>query len=244
MAASLDVLIFTIRGKIAHFRQPDTVITQATYPFPPRPTLHGLLASILGIDFSTKEGKDFLNDEHFLGLSLLSPVRTVCMQMSLLGKGFVSGEGGFFNRPTVVEMVVEPSYRVFYAGKWLAELAKKIKAKQSVYHTYLGSCYCLAFPEYENLVEARLLSSVYDGYISFQTVVPRELVAKVDVEAGTVYAAARAMPYQHSGGRIFEKTVTVLYEERGRTLKVCLKDNPPFPYRGVELPGGVMACLW
>ncbi|NHM27774.1 CRISPR-associated protein Cas5 [Desulfofundulus sp. TPOSR] len=244
MTDYLKVLIFSLRGKTAHFRQPDTIITQATYPFPPRPTLHGLLASVLGINFSTREGKAFLNDRHFIGLSLLSPVRTVCVQMSLLGKGFVSGEGDFFNRPTVVEMVVDPRYRVYYAGKWVEELSEKIRANKSVYHTYLGSAYCLTFPEYEDTVEARVLQPVPEDPIPVHTVVPRELTAHIALEAGAAYAAARAMPYQHCGGRIFERTVTVLYEEKGETLKVRFKEKPPFPYLAVELPGGEVACLW
>jgi len=240
----IQLLIFTLRGKLAHFRQPDTIITQATYPFPPRPTLHGLLASILGINLSTQQGRSFLDDEHYIGLSLLAPVRTVCMQMSLLGKGFISGETDSFNRPTVVELVVEPYYRVFYVGKYLHELAAKIRCRQSVYHTYLGSAYCLTFPEYEDVVEADLLYPLPENYLDVHTVVPREAIAQVGIEPGLAYAAARGMPYRHCGGRIFEDTVNVLYEQTGKSIKVRLKENPPFPYQVLELETGEVIYLW
>ncbi|QGP92358.1 hypothetical protein MGLY_17330 [Neomoorella glycerini] len=244
MADCIKILSFSLRGKIAHFRQPDTVVTQATYPFPPRPTLHGLLASIMGIDFSTEEGRAFLRSRHFLGLSLLAPVRTICSQMSLLGKAFVSGNGNTFNRPTVIEMLVNPHYRIFYSGDWIEKLATFIRERRSVYHTYLGSAYCLTFPEYEDIFEAELLNPDSNELFSIATVVPREIVTRIDVEAGATYAAARAMPYCHNGGRIFEGTVTVFYETRGGPLKVALKNNASIEFYTARLPGGEVVCLW
>ena len=154
----IDVLTFTLRGDIAHFRQPDTTITQATYPFPPRPTLHGLLGAILGINNTTPEWKEFLCGEHYLGITLLSPIKTVCMQLSLLGKGFL-GSGKEFNRPTSVELVVSPAYRVYYAGERVMDLAEKIRNCQSVFPTYLGSTYCLTFPEYEDCNKGYLIKT-------------------------------------------------------------------------------------
>ncbi|NLI11745.1 MAG: CRISPR-associated protein Cas5, partial [Peptococcaceae bacterium] len=57
------VLAFSLKSSVAHFRQPDTTATHATYPFPPRPTIHGLLASVLGIDFDSEDGEKFLHEE-------------------------------------------------------------------------------------------------------------------------------------------------------------------------------------
>lgn len=239
----VEVLIFSLRGKLAHFRQPDTTVTQATYPFPPRPTLHGLLGAVLGIDYTSPEWEQFLRGKHYVGLTLLAPVRTVCMQMSLLGKGFVSS-GKDFNRPTVVEMVVAPQYRVYYAGESLMALRDKIANRQSVFHTYLGSAYCLTFPEFEGVYEARLLSPGEGEVVSVSSVVPREIVKQVRLEGGSSYAAARAMPYFHRGDRTFAGTATVFYETAGQPLKVEFKSNCDLPYWLAELPSGEAVCLW
>ena len=209
----IDVLTFTLRGDIAHFRQPDTTITQATYPFPPRPTLHGLIGAILGINYTTPEWKEFLYGKNYLGLTLLSPIKTVCMQLSLLGKGFL-GSGGEFNRPTSVELVVSPAYRVFYAGERLTELTEKIRKCQSVFPTYLGSAYCLTFPEYVDCNKGNVINNHEDVILS--TVVPQDIVEKIYLQEGQVYAAARAMPYMHNGDRTFNGTTTVYYETNGR----------------------------
>lgn len=242
--SKLDVLAFRLRGKLAHFRQPDTTVTQATYPFPPRPTLHGLLGAILGINCETSDWPGFLAGEHYIGLSLLAPVRTVCVQMSLLGKGFLSGQGDAFNRLTVVELVVSPSYRVYYAGESLAALQDRLANRQSVFHTYLGSCFCLTFPEYEGVYQADLLTMRADEEIAVASVIPRELVARVHLENQATYAASRTMPYRHRGDRTFDGTAVVYYEVTGKPLKVTLAAAPRLPHRLARLPGGEVVCLW
>lgn len=240
----LEVLVFTLRGKLAHFRQPDTTVTQATYPFPPRPTLHGLLGAILGVDYRSLEWPRFLAGEHYVGLSLLAPVRTVCVQLSLLGKGFVGGQADAFNRPTVVELVVSPHYRVFYTGECLGLLRDKLINRQSVFHTYLGSGYCLTFPECEGVKDAELLSPSEEEVFTVASVIPRPAVSRVYLEDGGTYAATRTMPYRHLGDRTFRGTAAVYYETTGKPLRAAFVSRPALPYRLARLSDGEVVCLW
>jgi len=69
----LKVLSFDLRGDIGHFRRPDTTVTHATYPFITRTVLTGLCSSILG--------RESLDGENFVGIQLLSRVRTAAQQM-------------------------------------------------------------------------------------------------------------------------------------------------------------------
>jgi CRISPR-associated protein Cas5h len=92
-------LAFIIKGSIAHFRRPDTTATHLTYPFITPTAVKGLVGAILGIsDFVTRDK---------IGIELLHPVRTVAQQMSMLGKD----GGGVFNRPTTIELLVNPNYQ-------------------------------------------------------------------------------------------------------------------------------------
>ena len=130
----MKAVVFDIKGKIAHFRRPDTTVTQLTYPFITPLAAKGLVGAILGItDFVTKDK---------VGIQLLSPVRTSVQQLSMLG------EGGTFNRPTTIEYLVNPSYRIYYVGnEYVHELYSSLKKQQSVYPTYLGVAYALTFPQ-------------------------------------------------------------------------------------------------
>ena len=44
------LVVFELRGAMAHYRRPDTLGTHASYPFIPRTTLRGLIAAILGLE--------------------------------------------------------------------------------------------------------------------------------------------------------------------------------------------------
>ena len=46
---TLPMVIFRFSGKYAHFRRPYTNVSSLSYPFPPRPTMAGLLGAVLGV---------------------------------------------------------------------------------------------------------------------------------------------------------------------------------------------------
>lgn len=236
------VLAFSLKGTLAHFRQPDTTATHATYPFPPRPTIHGFLASLLGIDLDTSAGEEFLRGEHYIGLEVLNPVRTAYAQMSMLGKGFAKGEGNTFNRLTTIELLVSPFYTIYYSGNRLQELTEMIRKSRSVYHTYLGSAYCLTYPVYQGCYQA---SEIIVGVpLELSCVIPQRAVQEVVVEPGRSYAVARALPYRHTGSRFFEETVSLLYEAGGRPVKIIASANPGMRCKFIKIPGEKVVCLW
>src|SRR5258707_111278 len=121
------VVVFEVRGELAHFRRPDTLATHASYPFPTRTVLRGLIAAVLGEDRWSDNGR--------VGLRLLGPVRTVAQQLSLHGKTWEKGSGAAasFHRPTSIELVVQPHYRVYTAGPHADRLAGMLRAGKSYF---------------------------------------------------------------------------------------------------------------
>ncbi|GAX90697.1 CRISPR-associated protein Cas5 [Effusibacillus lacus] len=230
----MQTLIFELRGSIAHFRRPDTTAAHLTYPFITRTALRGLLGSILGLD-------EF-HGEAWTGVELVEPVRTRSQELSLLGKGFVDNEGSStFNRPTSVELVVQPHYRIYYQGEHLNELAERIRRRQSVYHTYLGSAFALTVPEYVDLVLAE--SIVGTGSIQCLTVVPEKAIAALHPVPGVQYARVNAMLHQHIGQRRFRGSMDIIYEVNGRPITLDVHEADHILYRFVRVPQGVV-CLW
>lgn len=126
------VVAFDVRGELAHFRRPDTLGTHATYPFPTRTVLRGLIAAVLGEQAWPEGGQ--------VGLRLLGPVRTVAQQLTMHGKTWEAGSGRpeSFHRPTSVELVMQPHYRIYTAGPHADRLAGMLRTGRSHYHTYLG----------------------------------------------------------------------------------------------------------
>jgi hypothetical protein len=81
----------------------------------PRTALRGMIGGILGLEY--REDDDLLSLEDRCGLRLLSPVRRVAQELSLYGKKWLGSRGDdSFHRHTSIELIVQPRYRVYYAG--------------------------------------------------------------------------------------------------------------------------------
>ncbi|WP_054950066.1 CRISPR-associated protein Cas5 [Numidum massiliense] len=243
----MDAVVFDLKGKVAHFRRPDTTATQLTYPFITPTAAKGLVGSILGkTDFVT-------NDQ--IGIQLLQPVRTSAQQLSLIGKD----AGKSFNRPTTMELLVAPAYRLYYVGdEHVTELAEKLNSRQSVYHTYLGVAFALTFPElvtYETDVQtlntadasntenaSSAANVAEDDVIETPAVVPTQLVRELILEEERYYSRAGGFMQDYLGERTFERSLAYIYEKDGRPISFRLNHKAEASCR-VAYIGGKAICL-
>lgn len=209
----MKAVVFEVKGNIAHFRRPDTTATQLTYPFITPLASKGLVGAVLGItDFKTRD---------YVGIQLLNPVRTSAQQLSMLGKD----SGNTFNRPTTVELLVNPAYRIYYAGdEHVEELAESLRKKQYVYHTYLGVAYALTCPEFLQYYEkVELISD--EEVVETCSVVPANLIQELIIQEDRYYSRAGGFLKDYLGERRFEKSISFIYEKDGRSIKFRLKKN-------------------
>jgi CRISPR-associated protein Cas5h len=237
------VLIFDVRGSIAHFRRPDTLGTHATYPFITRTALRGLIASILG--------RTSLPVQIRTGVRLLNPVRTIAQELSLHGKTWEarSGQAESYHRPTAIELVIEPHYRIYVDGPCFEELAERVRRRRSHFHTYLGSAFCLTFPEWKAETEAALILPSREDASECVSVVPGDAVGRLLPEEGRQYARVGGVFWDHEGEmnerRFRGRTVAVLYEGNGRPLRFMPAPTSPDAYWSFyELSEEGMVCLW
>jgi CRISPR-associated protein Cas5h len=236
------LVVFDLRGSLAHYRRPDTLGTHASYPFIPRTTLRGLIAAVLGLESAPEQ--DPLPSEARCGLRLLRPVRAVTQQLSLHGKKWIgAGPNESFHRPTTIELIVEPHYRVFYQGPMADELAGRIQRKQSRFHTYLGSAFCLTFPEGCEVKPAERIPDDAE-WITCSTVVPSEAVAQLDAETSRQYARVGGLLREHIGGRRFRGTLSVIYEISGHPIRFQPARRSAAFWEFFQAPGEGVICLW
>lgn len=230
----VKLLVFDLKAELGHFRRPDTTATHATYPFITRTALRGLLGSVLGMDHW--EG------EAWTGLRIMRDVKTRPQQISFLGKGYFGG-GPSFNRPTSVELVVKPHYRIYYCGDHFGELREYIEQGLSVYHTYLGSAFAPAKPRFMEVVEAE--DEQPEGVVECHSIVPSHRVGRLDIQPGHRYMRAGGIPYRSLGDRRFEGTMNFIYELSGKPLRFApdVKAEGAIT-RWMLLPTGEWVSLW
>lgn len=236
----MRVLVFDLKGSVAHFRRPDTTATYASYPVITRTALRGLLGAILGL-------REF-HGKSWAGIQLLAPVRTSMQELSLLGKGFLAkGETkNSMNRPTSIELVVEPAYRIYYHGDYRDELTRRISEGLSHYHTYLGSAFALTFPRFVgdwDLPEVRLEEG--EEYLC-RTVLPTHVVKQLTVPASgeMQYGRIGGVHYQYLGGRKFRGSIHLIYEVQGRPIHFLAKGNAVHPPVRFVRMDGELVSLW
>ena len=228
----MKLLVFDLKGNLGHFRRPDTTATHATYPFITRTALRGLLGSILGLAH--------WDSEAWTGLQLLNPVKTRTQQLSLLGKGYFGS--GTFNRPTSIELVVNPHYRIYFAGEHFDELKEHIEQSHSVYHTYLGSAFALTKPKFIQAIEVD--EAKPSETIDSLTITPSHIVTQFDMVQGQQLMRAGGVPYHSLGERHYEGTMNFIYERSGKPFRFKANhDAEGVPVRWVELAEGWVS-LW
>jgi len=223
----LKVVIFDVKGDVGHFRRPDTTATHLTYPFIPPTAVKGLVGAILGKeDFVTKD---------LVGIQLLAEVNTVSQQMSMLKMG------NTFNRPTTIQLLIKPAYRIYYAGnEYSYELEEKLRNKQFIYHTYLGSAYALTTPIYKGTMDLEELENT-DRWFKSKTVVPISLIGEIKFIDGYYYQRASGFLLEYFGDRTFGKSIDFLYEQRGKG--VVFKPLKKNEHCMLQFPDGEIVCL-
>lgn len=87
----MEILCFDIMGKFAHFRKFHGNNTALSYSIPPRTTLIGMLASIMGLK-KDEYYQDFSHSNLRIGIKVLSPIKKSFHRLNLLK---VSGKKGF-----------------------------------------------------------------------------------------------------------------------------------------------------
>jgi CRISPR-associated protein Cas5h len=202
----MKAVAFDVKGKVAHFRRPDTTATQLTYPFITPTAAKGLVGAILGIE-------EFVTSD-LVGIQLLQPVRTVAQQMSMLGK-----DGGtVFSRPTTMELLVNPAYRIYYAGnEHVDRLIDFLQKGQEVYPTFLGSAFALTKPILVNVSDQVALIQSPDC-VETKSIVPTRLIQELQFQENHHYSRAGGFMHLYKGERTFEKSIDFIYEREGKSI--------------------------
>jgi CRISPR-associated protein Cas5h len=169
----------------------------------------------------------------------------VTQQLSLHGKKWIgAGANMSFHRPTTIELIVDPHYRVYYAGPLADDLAFLIQRRKSRFHTYLGSAFCLTFPERGEVKPAEPIPSDV-AQITCSTVVPSAAVARLDVEVDRQYARVGGLLREHIGGRRFRGTLSVLYDASGHPIRFAPSPAPADAFwEFLQVSGEGTVCLW
>lgn len=228
MSRNEHALVFDLKGDYAHFKKVYTTVSQLTYGIPPRTTLSGLIAAIIGLPRDSYYNL-FSEEKSKIAVSIRTPIKKQKINLNLLKTkdetlGIVDLSK---RRPSRIEhiqvpfeMVKNPEYRVYV---WLKEkeafekLEKNLSSHHTVYTPYLGITELIAHFEYQG----KFRFEHRTGDTEVESVVRKDAV-KIQVEERKRYVRERVPGFMYED-RTPKQYIDVVYESQGK--KILIKDS-------------------
>lgn len=233
------MIIFDIVGKFASFKKFYTNSSSMSYTFPPRTTLEGIIASIMGYDFNSYYEK-FSFDKSLISVSLRSHVRTYVGTLNYIKilKSSPSGtiksileKKGYDYTQIPFEMIIPENfsqniiYRIYFKSNddsFMNEFSDKIKNKKPVYPISLGNANMLASINF--IADAKIIKiSNQNQFLSVISPSPLKYVDNICIQ-DNVHIQKDVFPVSFDNDRN-PRTMTYIFEREGRAYKI--KTNKP-----------------
>lgn len=232
------MIIFDLAGYFAHFRKHFSTTSSLSYTFPPRTTLCGLFASVLGYN-RDEYYEDFSSEKCKIGLQVMKPVRRLIQTVNYL---MTDDEAiSYFKRtfrwreePAQIRLELiaadqkvfsEIRYRVFFHhenSSLMKRLNDKMSAGKFYYPPSLGAANNLATLSYVDDVKAEFFQP--EGEICVSTVIPVSIIKSIVPEKGLRIYREGLVPADFSKDRTVMRMESYIYEGTGKPVKVRMNN--------------------
>lgn len=221
-------IIFDIKGEFAHFRKFYTNSSSLSYTVPPRTTLMGMIAGIMGEERDTYY-QSYASDKLHISVQKNNPTRSMFQTLNYI-KATSVGELAAPSMHTQIPFEVlrgkedKVSFRVYVASEdtgFINILEQRFKTESYVYPPSLGTVFFQADICFKG-------SDLFEKVVSnkkvvISSVIPASSIEKLDFEACSI--VREKMPRDFGKNREIIAAVSYLIEANGAELNVVLKEN-------------------
>ena len=220
-------------GYFAHFRKYFTTTSSLSYIFPPRTTIEGMIAGILGRERDSYY-ELLSSNKCKIALQIIKPVRRVTFTVNYL----------MTDRPLTVEklrgigppaqthmeiltsgdrLLSELYYRIFFNHKdesIHSEVAERIAERKFFYPPSLGVANFIAELKYVDTVEGEILKP--EGEVDVYTVLPTSVIKSLHPLKGTKIYIEELVPADFTPNRFLRRKETYIYEGSGKAIRALV----------------------
>jgi CRISPR-associated protein Cas5h len=202
----MRTITFEMRGPYGHFRKPYAPVSPVTYPFPPPPTVMGMVGAICGYakdEYAERIGWRDIR----IAVCLLSPVKRFRAGLNLIN----TKSNKYFRLVSETprsqipyEFLKDPSYAIYIANanaETMDRLGSLLAENRTVYTPTLGLSQCIATVSSAGTRDATPLST---GVHQVNSVIPMGQVEAIHYEQGERYTRVR-VPERMRPDRTVEK---------------------------------------
>ena len=240
MTEKIDsLLIFDVKGQMAHFRKFYTNSSSLSHDFPPRTTITGLIASLLGKQRDTYY-EEFSSDRCKVSLSIRTSIRKIMQTVNYVrtkNLGELNASGGPTQTPLEIVLPLcfasEIKYRIFFHHSdkegIIKDLKKVLKSKEILYPSYLGLTEFIAETAFVDYIEG-------DDIKLERTNQPIEVITIVNIERiqnkGLIFQdnasqvlryVKEIMPLEFDRERRLKEKSSFIYEKNQGKAKLIIK---------------------
>ncbi|NLU09812.1 MAG: type I-B CRISPR-associated protein Cas5 [Tepidanaerobacter acetatoxydans] len=231
------ILAFDLTGPMAHFRKFFTNSSSLSYDFPPRTTIIGIIAGILGWQRDSYYN-DFGIKECCVGIKIKEPTRSIQRTVNYLlvskGVGGLNGSAGHTQIP--IEIILPKNiekdklcYRVYFwhkNEKVMEELCERLLNRKFVYPVSLGLSEFLG--NIGNVQICEEFEAVKSSkYVDISTVCNLTLIEERGLDILTdepCQYIKEILPLSFSANREDMLPAEFIYERNGKNIRVKLKN--------------------
>ena len=232
----MRIIIFDLKGSIAHFRKFYTNSSSLTYDFPPRTTVTGIIAGILGMERDSYYD-DFACDRCHVAIRILNGSRRLMQTVNYIfvkeNINQVTGSKGKHTQIPVEFLLPsgdrrELAFRIYFnhvREDIMDSLEDRLRNERYSFPPYLGITECIGYAEYVGTDEGE---RVYTEQVQkILSVCPKDniKVIKFDEKIPTRYLKDK-IPVEFDRKRRIKKTMDVVYEPTGKPMHII-------PQRGI-----------
>ena len=219
----MTMIIFELWGKFAHFRKFYTNSSSLSYSVPPRTTIEGIIAALLGYDRDSYY--ELLNaDNLHVAVKKMGRSRKIMQSINYM-KATSSGELNSPKEHTQIpfELLVGDNnirYRFYVTHEdeeVLEVIYERISRNRPVFPLYFGSAPFSCYIDYIDKLEWEWSQS--DEYESISTVINNDKIQEIDIKNSRGYLIKERMPRDFNQDRVIKEVTTYIYEEEGKLLR-------------------------
>ena len=233
------VLIFDLKGPFAHFRKYYTNSSSLSYSFPPRTTIIGLVAGLLGFERDSYY-ESFNDDKCMVAVSIRALIRKIMQTMNYTSTKSYSLDkilaGG--TNPTQIPLEVvcpvhdrELSYRIYFSHtdpEIYGGLRRRLEEELFVYPPYLGITEFIGEIDYIN--EGTISKpSKKDDLIDIRSVCRKNAIAinglSFEIDGDVLQYILEKMPSDFSKDRAVTRYNEYAFEKNNNELRIKSKEE-------------------
>lgn len=214
------VLVFDLWGDYAHFRKHYTTTSPLTFSIPPRTTLCGLLAAIIGLD-KTEYLRYFSDKDASIAVQLLSEVKKITLAENLIDTKKAGKMMNQIKQRTQIrfELLKDPKYRIFVHHQdetIYLKLKEMLDAHKTVYTPCLGLSELLANFKYVKEYNTETVKT--ESETEILTALPKKNMIELIFQDKYEYLS-ETMPRNMLPDRTVTEYTSVIFERKTRPVK-------------------------